>query len=259
MKKKIVKNKKENYNRVIFVFIIILVVLSCLAIYAISKNGSKINSDQTCKNGTLRPFTENTSVIMYLPAVDSNNTGYLTTLRVEAKPGTGRTLVDIDGLLFWEDTQQSIRKAKAVAEEISGIDANTVDLIYTIRANASLVGGESAGAALTIATIAALENKKLKENIIITGTINHDGTIGPVQAILPKAEAAKEFGATLFLVPLLQSRDVAYDTVKNCDPIGDSEICTTEQIPKKVNISEETGIEVKEVENIQAAMVYFFD
>ena len=187
MKKKVIKNKKENHNRIIFIFLVILVVLSCLVIYVLNNNGKNSLNQKDDLIKELKPFTENSAVMMYLPAVDSNNTGYMTTLKVEAKPGTGRTLVDIDGLLFWEDTQQSIRKSKAVAEIISGINTSTVDLIYTIHANASLVGGESAGAALTIATIAALENKKIHEGIIITGSINHDGSIGPVQAILPKA------------------------------------------------------------------------
>lgn len=205
------------------------------------------------------PLANATQIRMQVPAVDNKGVGVMTFLVVEAVPGSGRTLVDIDNLLFWSDTQHSIRIAKKVASIITGIDINNYDLVYNIYANASIIGGESAGAALTLATIAALQNKSLREDIIITGTINHDGTIGPVQAILPKAKAAKENNASLFLVPLLQSREIIYETRQHCEKFGPAEFCTTEQIPKKVNISEEAGMEVKEVGTIAEAMNYFFE
>ncbi len=199
-----------------------------------------------------------TTVEMKLPAVDTNKSGVVTTLKVTAKPGTGRTLVDIEGLLFWADTQQSIRTARQVAANITKIDINAVDLIYTIKAQASLIGGPSAGAALTIATIAALQGKKPEGDIMMSGAINHDGTIGPVSEILEKAKAAKESGATLFLVPLLQGKEVVYETVEHCEKYGGVEFCTQETQPKRVDVTKEAGIEIKEVENIQDAMSYFF-
>ncbi|MEM2954937.1 MAG: S16 family serine protease [Candidatus Nanoarchaeia archaeon] len=205
-----------------------------------------------------QPLINSTQAMTYLPAVDNEGKGVLTLLVVEAVPGSGRTLVDIDNLLFWGDTQHSIRIAKNVASNITGIDVNKYDLVYNIYANASIIGGESAGAALTLATIAVLQNKSLRNDIIITGTINHDGTIGPVQAILPKAKAAKANNATLFLVPLLQSREVTYETKEHCEKFGATEFCTTEQIPKKINVSEESGITVIEVGTIHDAMQYFF-
>lgn len=198
-------------------------------------------------------------VKMYLPAVDAEGNGTNTVLTVEASKGTGRTLTDIDNLLFWADTQHSIRIARRVAENITGKRTEDYDIVYTIEANASLIGGPSAGAALTIATISALNGKKLNDTTMITGTINHDGSIGPVSGILEKAIAAKDAGATLFLVPLLQSRDVIYETSENCETFGSSEVCTTETKPKKINVEQESGIEVMEVETIDSAMKYFFN
>lgn len=199
------------------------------------------------------------AVTMYLPAVDSEGKGVLTLLAVEARKGKGRTLVDVDNLLFWADTQNSIRTAKKVAQEFAKVNTSNYDFIYNIYANASIIGGESAGAALTIATIAALENKTLKKDVIITGTINHDGSIGPVSGILEKAEAAKKNNAALFLVPLLQSREVTYETRKHCEKIGPAEFCTIEQIPKRVNIEEKVGIKVIEVGSIEEALKYFLE
>ena len=194
---------------------------------------------------------------VFMPAVDADGNGVTTILDVQILEGSGRALANIDKLLFWTDTQNSIRTARSVAEEITGKDLSNYDLVYTIRANASVIEGPSAGAALTIATIAALEKKDINTSVMITGTINHDGTIGPVGEILEKAKAAKEIGAQLFLVPLAQSSQITYSSIKHCEPIGWSEICTIEQVPKKIDVSEQSGIEVREVRTIHEALKYF--
>lgn len=255
-----------------FRFILISILLILIFLFFLNfllnvsekeKTDDKENKNVVTENKKLtNPFFSldgSTKVSMYLPAVDAEGNGVNTILTVEATPGNGRTLTDIDNLLFWADTQHSIRIARRVAENITGKKMEDYDIVYTIKANASLIGGPSAGAALAVATIAALEGKKLKDNIIITGSINHDGSIGPVSAILEKAKASKGIGAELFLVPLLQSRDVIYETTEHCEIFGSSKICTTETKPKKVIVEEEAGIEIKEVASAQEAMLYFFE
>jgi uncharacterized protein len=192
-----------------------------------------------------------------VPAVDQDGNGVATDLDVQVVPGVGRTLVNVDKLIFWTDTQNSIRTAKSVAEEITNISLDNYDLIYTINANASVIEGPSAGASLTIATIAAIEKRQLNTSVMMTGTINHDGTIGPVGEIIAKAAAAKSIGAELFLVPLSQSAQVSYESKQYCEKMGFSQICTVEQIPSKVDVSEKTGIQVKEVKDIEEALKYF--
>lgn len=219
-----------------------------------------INYNQTRTNVvTYVPYSDEnasySSIIM--PAVDEDGEGLTTVLSVQIVPGSGKVLANIDKLLFWTDTQNSIRTSTRVASNITGIDLSNYDITYTIETNATAVEGPSAGAALTIATIAALRNRRLNPEVMITGAVNHDGTIGPVGEILPKAKAAKEAGAKLLLVPLLHSKEVTYKTKKYCEQIGISQICTTENIPTEVNIGDEVGIEVAEVRTIEEAMEYF--
>jgi uncharacterized protein len=203
------------------------------------------------------PGSEVSVASMFMPAIDDEGKGVATVLDVQLLEGSGRALANIDKLLFWTDTQSSIRTARNVAQEVTGKDMSKYDLVYTIRANASVIEGPSAGAALTIATIAALECVDVNESIMITGTINHDGTIGPVGEITNKAKAAKYIGAQLFLVPLSQSTEVTYKSEEYCENIGWSELCTTEQVPKKVDVAQEAGIRVIEVKNISEALKYF--
>ncbi len=210
---------------------------------------------------TFEPYIKSGENISFasirVPAVDEDGNGIATTLSVQVIPGSGKVLANIDKLLFWTDTQNSIRTARSVAANITGIDLSTYDIIYTIEANASAVEGPSAGSALTVATIAALKNKKVNQSITMTGTINHDGTIGPVGNILEKANASKQIGAELFLVPLGSSIQTTYKTEKYCEQLGPTQICTTESIPQKIEVSKVVGIEVKEIISIEEALKYF--
>lgn len=197
---------------------------------------------------------------MIVPAVDKDGNGVVTEISVEVLPGNGKVLVDINNLLFWADTQESIRKASEVAKNITGIDLSNYDLIYRVYANASVVGGPSAGAALAIITIAALENKSIKKDVSITATLNYDGTFGgPVHEVLQKAIAAKKNGIKTLLVPLGQSKEVKYEQKRTCRVFGYAEYCSIEVTPKIVNINEIAKIDVREVINIQEAKEYFFD
>ena len=193
-----------------------------------------------------------------IPAVDEEGNGMTTVLTVQIIAGEGRVLANIDKLLFWTDTQNSIRTSSRVASNITGINLSQYDIIYTLDTNATSVEGPSAGTALAVATIAALRQKKLDPQVMITGAINHDGSIGPVSQILPKAKAAKAVGARLLLVPLQQSREIIYESRRYCEQIGPSQICTTEKVPRTVNVSEEVGIEVREIRDVQEALGYFF-
>tara|TARA_Y100000310_G_scaffold335277_1_gene416880 strand:+ start:403 stop:1185 length:783 start_codon:yes stop_codon:yes gene_type:complete len=194
-----------------------------------------------------------------VPAINQEGDGVSTKLIVKAEEGTGKTLVDINSLLYWVDTQNSIRMAKVVAKNYTGYNLNNYDLTFSVDANASLIGGESAGAALSLATIAAIQNLELKDSVMITGTINHDGSIGPIGGILEKAKAAKDVGSTLFLVPLLQSTEITYETNEHCETFGLMEWCTVEKIPVQVDINSEVGIDVVEVGNIKEALEYFVE
>jgi uncharacterized protein len=247
------KAKKVSMKIVILsVIIALLVVINLILLITIS-------APEETEIQKFVSFDNSTMVSISMPAVTDEDKGILTYLSVEATSGTGRILVDIDNLLFWEDTQQSMRVARKVAANITGVNIENYDLIYNIHANANVIGGPSAGAALTIATIAALEGRKINESVLITGSINHDGSLGPAGNILEKAKAAKTSGASLFLVPLSQSKGVVYETTKICEKFGWTDVCSVEQIPNKIDIAKEAGIEVMEVENISEAMKYLLE
>ncbi len=192
-----------------------------------------------------------------VPAVDKEGKGVMAKLSVETKPGIGRTLVDINQIFLWVDTQDSIRTAKAVAKNLTGVDLSDYDIIYSVQANASVIEGPSAGAALGIVTILELENRTINKKVTITGTLSDDGKIGKVSGIVGKAEAAKNFGMDILLVPVGEKNYTTYTEEKKCENYLITEICRTETIEEKVDVEKEVGIRIEEVGSIQEALKYF--
>ena len=154
--------------------------------------------------GSVYAFTTQTT---YLPAVRMSNgkeVGALATLTVEIKPGSGHVFVDTLPLTE-VNTQASARLAKEVTQDVTGVDLSDYDIFYTIRSESPIIGGPSAGGAIAAAMIANVLDLNMNKHVVMTGTINPDGSIGPIGGLLEKAQAVAENGGTVFLVPEGQS------------------------------------------------------
>ena len=253
------KYRYQKSSKKVFLAIFIFgVIIGNLITYYYFTNYSQIKSEtQTTQSNYVFKEPVYSHVELNLVAVDQKGNGVSTPLIVEAKPGNGKALTNVDKLLFWVDTQYSIQVAKLVAENVTKINASNYDLFYSIETNASVIGGPSAGAALTIATIAALKNEKIRNDVVITGTIEEDGTIGEVGGVLEKAKAAKDVGAKLFLVPKGQGEQTFLKPEENCIRRANFVFCETVYKQVTVNIGEDAGISVIEVSNIEEAYKYF--
>ena len=86
---------------------------------------------------------------------------------------------------------------------VSPVDRATYELPVDIRIDTGKVGGPSAGLAFTLAILERMTPGSLigGDRIAVTGTIEIDGTVGPVGGVDHKTEAAIREGATVFLVP----------------------------------------------------------
>lgn len=246
---------KNKISSSIIIIAVAALIFSLATNFFSAELNTQLSTPQKAETST-NPITTN-KVVLKVPAVDDDGNGIATTLIVQSMSGEGRVLTNINQLLFWVDTQHSIQTAKSVAEKITKVDTSRIDLIYTIDTNASVIEGQSAGAALAVATVTVLSNRTLNPEVMITGTINEDGTIGPVGAVTAKAQAAKEAGAKLFLVPEGQSIRVTYVPKRTCEKIGQINYCTTEYVPKPTEPVSEAGIKVQEVSTINEALKYF--
>ena len=159
------------------------------------------------------------------------------------------------------DIQTSVRTGVRIAEDMTGVSLSKTDVILTIKAgqDVEIVDGQSAGAAITVALIAAIRRQSLNQSVYMTGTINSDRSIGPVGGIPEKALAAAENGSKCFLVPKGESTVVVY-VPKTSRPYPGWRITTYERrIVKLQDYLEEKGysIIVEEVERIEEAYTKF--
>jgi uncharacterized protein len=202
------------------------------------------------------PEQKTNSVTIPLLAVDSNNNGMVIPLTVEVIPGSGRILVNIDNPSFISDTQDSMRLAAKEATQMTGTSLNDYDITFSLTTNVTVIGGPSAGAAMTLAAMALLLNKQLNTGVAITGTIEEGGYIGQVGGIEEKATAAKQAGIKLLLVP--EGESVYREPVEKCNT-GTGQGWTRKECSvtyQTVNVSEDMGINIKEVNSISEAMNY---
>lgn len=163
--------------------------------------------------------------------VDENDIGHVIPLEVIIKEGNSNLFLNVANVLVDEAMQSSAQTAVRVAREVTRTSLIKKDILINIKSppqeQSLIISGGSAGGAITIAAIAAMEGKEPQSDVLMTGTINEDHSIGKIGAPRAKGIAAKEIGAKLFLVPPGQKNEV-----------GD------------------IGIEVREVRTIEEAAKY---
>ena len=195
------------------------------------------------------------TVTVHVPAVTQTEEGVegvITNLTVMGQPGSGHVYIDTMPLTEI-DMQGSARLAVAVAERVTGIDTGSWDFFFVIRSNATITGGPSAGAVMAVAAIAVLNDWPIKPAVMMTGMINPDGTLGTVSGIVEKATAARDAGATLFLIPKGQGNYTELHIEEH--RIGPIIHVTRSTVTiDLVQWGKEHGIEVKEVYDVYESL-----
>lgn len=167
------------------------------------------------------PFNSYSIPLLAVSETDAGLKGSVAELQLQILPGSGR--VFIDSFPFNEmDLQVSTRYAKDLACKFSDTDCSGLDFFYTIRANASIVGGPSAGASIAFLTIAALEGLEYDPSIALTGTINAGYIVGPVGGLKEKIDAAANAGIKKVLIPLGEGSQIVESSELNIIEYGKS-------------------------------------
>lgn len=227
---------------------------------------------QTPQNQKRIPYTSNTDngstktitavAVKQVPTNDFFQSytfeGTTMQITVEVKPGNGKILVNTSPVTG-VDFQSSARTAVKVAENIADVDLSNNDVIFSIasKQNIQAVDGQSAGAAMTVLLISELTDREIRTDILMTGTIEPDGSIGKVGGIMEKADAAGKYGAKIFLVPDGQGTV----PVETCEEkkMGSMLFRNCKYVPASLSpiTNDKYGMDVIEVKNIQEALRYF--
>jgi len=212
---------KNRADIVLAIGLIFLASFSFVTGYLLSVQ--TITGADTAQPIQLEAAEPGTSMAIPIAAVyignDGLQKGIISTLTVELIEGRGRVLVNIDDVLTGTDTQESARTAVEAVEAYLSVDFSEVDIIFTIDSDAQAISGPSAGSAMAIALALATEDREINDGAAITGTISADGRIGLVDGVLDKAIAAREYGATVFLIPAGHFDEAALEAQVDIDII----------------------------------------
>lgn len=185
--------------------------------------------------------------------------GVVMEAEVELVEGSGRVLVDTVPMIGI-DIQTSVNTAVLVVEELAGVSLSKTDVVLTIRADeeVDVVDGGSAGAAITVALLAAVTDQEIAEGVYLTGTILNDMTVGEIGGVAYKALAVAELGAERFLVPKGQSTIVVYQ--QKTVELFRRRIVTYERVHMDLEeylAGQGYSLDVVEVETVEDAFEYF--
>jgi uncharacterized protein len=177
-------------------FVGMLIVAIILILFILHLNAVIV---ETPKEGI--PWSKTFSASTWIVAVrEKDQAGVIGEVFIEVKEGEGRILMETSPFIEPE-TQASAKIAVGVVKKITGADISQKDIVISFKINGTLIGGPSAGASIAIATYAALENKPIRKDVVVSATIQKSGKIGQVGGTLEKANVACEKGIKLFLIP----------------------------------------------------------
>jgi uncharacterized protein len=207
------------------------------------------------------------SAVAVSPVLQSNGffettayTGTVLKITVEIRDGTGLVLVNT-ATPTGVDFQTSARTAVMIAQKYTSVDLSKKDVIFSISSEnqqeLQAVDGGSAGGAMTVLLISDISGKPINSKVLMTGTIENDGSIGKIGGVSEKADAAGKYGAKIFLVPAGQ----AITQVQSCDERRAGSFiyrtCTSQDKPLSDLTEKEYDMKVIEINNIKDALSYF--
>lgn len=201
---------------------------------------------------------ERQALTLWLPAVGQYENGTLfgvaSSMEVTMqRPGSGRVYLSTQPLSEL-DMQGSARLAVETAASITGRNTTNADFFFSVRTSSVTIGGPSAGGAMAVAVVALLMGWSVREDVVMTGMISPDGSIGPIGGLLQKVDAVASVNATAFLIPLGQSQVV----VTRTETTRSGSIVTQRTYQETIDIREYArdryGIEVFEVADLYDAV-----
>ncbi|WP_069807998.1 S16 family serine protease [Vulcanisaeta thermophila] len=186
---------------------------------------------------------ENSTTIHAL-AVSSNSTGAVINITITAvTPGSGNVYVAANPLPTAESGTflSSSQIAALVATYLANQSFTRYDFLINVEPTTLEIGGPSASGYMTVAMWALITNHTLNPDVVMTGMILPDGTIGPVGGLPEKIAAAAQEGYEVVLIPYGQQM---YQTQSG-------------QVINLISYGKRLGVDVIPVMDVRQAIYYF--
>ncbi|MBR1859744.1 MAG: Lon family ATP-dependent protease [Selenomonadaceae bacterium] len=119
------------------------------------------------------------------------------------------------GVIRFNETAGSMAKdsvfnAASVLRTLTGKDIHDYDVHINVIGGGN-IDGPSAGTAILAAIVSAITNKKIRQNVAVTGEISLHGRVRPVGGVFEKAYGAKQAGIKTLLIPKENDKDIPKD------------------------------------------------
>ncbi len=250
---------KKNIQDILFValgFVIASALYANVMLFTLTDAGFFQSNDSQVNTFTQKETEAQTRITRSVPLVALNQQsqeGVIGNVTVRLIPGNANVLVQTNPFIG-TDLQYSTNNAVTIAKLKTNAPTNNHDYILNYETPQSQVlGGGSAGAATTIALIAALTDQQINETAVVTGTIEPDSSIGNVGGIFEKAKAVAQAGFETFYVPEGQTTLYYYQRGPQRFQIKRQSIDLTTYAQEQWNLSVE---EVGSIDELKKKMIY---
>ena len=96
--------------------------------------------------------------------------------------------------------KDSVFNAASVLRQVTGKDIHDYDVHINVIGGGN-IDGPSAGTAILSALVSAVTNKKIRQDVAVTGEISLQGKVRPVGGVFEKAYGAKQAGIKTLVIP----------------------------------------------------------
>ncbi len=106
--------------------------------------------------------------------------------------------------------KDSVFNAASVIRKIAGVDVGNYDIHVNVIGG-GLIDGPSAGLAVVLAMLSAVQRRSLRQDVAVTGEVSIQGKIKQVGGIPEKIYGARQAGMRKVVIPLENKTDVPAD------------------------------------------------
>lgn len=197
------------------------------------------SADESSTTVTAGPTSVDAPALSYIPATGEGAARLFTVEMTDSTDGELRVDISENEVAGVGDMKRAAAwNSVIVASLLTGqLPAKTFRFVET-----GYIDGPSAGAVQTVAVLSLLLGDTLRTDVAMTGTINPDGTVGPVGGIPEKLSGAAAEGYKRVLIPMGLRNSYSQKADAFVDVVA---------------LGSELGLEVKEVSTVYDAYTEF--
>lgn len=147
------------------------------------------------------------AIVLGVGVFNTSNNGLLgevIRINITLRDGTGLDFVDVSSSNFETDFQVTLSQIRTYVERFTASSLRNKDVLVTMDAGATTIGGQSASATMTVALIALVKRINITEDAVFTGVLEPNGRVGEIGELKKKTQIAAQAGLSKIIAPKTQ-------------------------------------------------------